>query len=50
MLYLSLTLPPAAMVLVELTMVLGTPGVKCCIKTPTPAVADCVMNALEKLM
>jgi len=48
--YLSLKLPPATIVLVEVTTTVGTPGLKCCIKTSAPDVSPLVFEALETIM
>nr|XP_043630430.1 beta-adaptin-like protein B [Erigeron canadensis] len=46
-LYLSAKIPQAVPFLIELTAVLGVPGLKCAIKTPNPEMAPLFFEALE---
>ncbi|KAL7610566.1 beta-adaptin-like protein C [Lactuca sativa] len=48
-LYLSAKLPRGIPLLIELTAVLGSPGVKCALKTPSPEMAPLFFEALETL-
>eukprot|EP00262_Sarcandra_glabra_P005658 TRINITY_DN17408_c0_g1_i1.p1 TRINITY_DN17408_c0_g1~~TRINITY_DN17408_c0_g1_i1.p1 ORF type:complete len:900 (+),score=197.12 TRINITY_DN17408_c0_g1_i1:47-2746(+) len=49
-LYLSAKLPRSIPFLIELTAVVGTPGVKCAIKTPSPEMAPLFFEAMEALL
>eukprot|EP00249_Psilotum_nudum_P015475 c25346_g1_i2 orf=354-3071(+) len=49
-LYLSGKVPPNIPFLVELTMVIGFPGVKCAVKTPKPDMAPLFFEAMETLL
>ncbi|CAH1415502.1 unnamed protein product [Lactuca virosa] len=49
-LYLSAKLPRGIPLLIELTAVLGSPGVKCALKTPSPEMAPLFFEALETLL
>jgi AP-1 complex subunit beta-1 len=46
-LYLSAKLPRGIPFLIELTAVIGIPGLKCAVKTPTPEMAPLFFEALE---
>ncbi|KAK1351433.1 beta-adaptin-like protein C [Heracleum sosnowskyi] len=48
-LYLSAKIPRAIPFLIELTAVVGVPGLKCAIKTPNPEMASLFFEALESL-
>lgn len=47
--YFSAKLPQGTPFLIELTTVVGNPGVKCAIKTPNPDMAPCFFESLETL-
>ncbi|PHT57699.1 AP-2 complex subunit beta [Capsicum baccatum] len=49
-LYLSAKIPQGIPFLIELTTVIGTPGVKCAIKTPSPEMAPLFFEAVETLL
>ncbi|KAL8088883.1 hypothetical protein AgCh_038592 [Apium graveolens] len=49
-LYLSAKIPRAIPFLIELTTVVGIPGLKCAIKTPNPEMASLFFEALESLL
>ncbi|KAI3914016.1 hypothetical protein MKW98_010828 [Papaver atlanticum] len=49
-LYLSAKIPRGIPFLIELTAVIGIPGVKCAIKTPSPEMAPLFFEALEILL
>lgn len=49
-LYLSAKLPRGIPFLIELTAVVGIPGVKCAVKTPTPEMAPLFFEAIENLL
>ncbi|KAF8410374.1 hypothetical protein HHK36_002902 [Tetracentron sinense] len=49
-LYLSAKIPREIPFLIELTAVVGIPGVKCAIKTPSPEVAPLFFEAIEALL
>ncbi|KVH95398.1 AP complex subunit beta [Cynara cardunculus var. scolymus] len=48
-LYLSAKIPRGIPFLIELTTLLGSPGLKCAIKTPSPEMAPLFFEALETL-
>lgn len=49
-LYLSAKLAPAIPILLEITFLLGVPGVKCALKTPSPEWAPLIFEAAESLL
>lgn len=49
-LYLSAKIPRGIPFLIELTAVIGIPGLKCAIKTPNPEMAPLFFEALEILL
>ncbi|KAK2984556.1 hypothetical protein RJ640_018934 [Escallonia rubra] len=49
-LYLSAKIPRGTPFLIELTAVIGIPGLKCAIKTPSPEMAPLFFEALEPLL
>lgn len=49
-LYLSAKIPSGIPFLIELTAVVGIPGVKCAVKTPTPEMAPLFFEAIENLL
>ncbi|KAI3691801.1 hypothetical protein L6452_31603 [Arctium lappa] len=49
-LYLSAKIPKGIPFLIELTAVIGVPGVKCAIKSPSPEMAPLFFEALETLL
>ncbi|KAF8377777.1 hypothetical protein HHK36_031162 [Tetracentron sinense] len=49
-LYLSAKIPRGIPFLIELTAVVGVPGVKCAIKTPSPETAPLFFEAIEALL
>ncbi|CAI9772685.1 unnamed protein product [Fraxinus pennsylvanica] len=49
-LYLSAQIPRGIPFLIELTAVIGIPGLKCAIKTPSPEMAPLFFEALERLL
>ncbi|KAI3922532.1 hypothetical protein MKX01_006221 [Papaver californicum] len=49
-LYLSAKIPRGIPFLIELTAVIGIPGIKCAIKTPSPEMAPLFFEALEILL
>ncbi|XP_010266050.1 PREDICTED: beta-adaptin-like protein B [Nelumbo nucifera] len=49
-LYLSAKIPRGIPFLIELTAVVGIPGVKCAIKTPSPEMAPIFFEAMETLL
>ncbi|XAR70270.1 hypothetical protein NMG60_11027065 [Bertholletia excelsa] len=49
-LYLSAKIPRGIPFLIELTAAIGTPGLKCAIKTPSPEMAPLFFEALETLL
>ncbi|KAJ6714439.1 BETA-ADAPTIN-LIKE PROTEIN B [Salix viminalis] len=48
--YFSAKIPRGVAFLIELTTVVGTPGVKCAIKTPNPEMAPLFFEAIETLL
>uniref|UniRef100_A0A2P2JS12 Beta-adaptin-like protein n=1 Tax=Rhizophora mucronata TaxID=61149 RepID=A0A2P2JS12_RHIMU len=48
--YFSAKMPRGIPFLIELTAVVGTPGVKCAIKTPNPEMAPLFFEAIETLL
>ncbi|XP_077252707.1 beta-adaptin-like protein C [Tasmannia lanceolata] len=48
--YLSAKVPSSIPFLIELTAVLGIPGIKCAIKTPSPEMAPLFFEAIEALL
>ncbi|KAG6535955.1 beta-adaptin-like protein B [Zingiber officinale] len=50
LLYLSAKIPQGIPFLIELTAVLGIPGVKCAVKTPSPDMAAFFFEAMETLL
>jgi len=48
--YFSTKIPRGVAFLIELTTVVGTPGVKCAIKTPNPEMAPLFFEAIETLL
>ncbi|KAL3499318.1 hypothetical protein ACH5RR_038411 [Cinchona calisaya] len=48
--YLSAKLPRGIPLLIEITAVVGTPGLKCAVKTPGPEMAPLFFEALENLL
>lgn len=48
--YFSAKIPPGVPFLIELTTVIGNPGVKCAIKTPNPDMAPLFFEAIETLL
>ncbi|CAL9192301.1 unnamed protein product [Musa hybrid cultivar] len=50
LLYLSAKLPRGIPILIELTAVVGVPGVKCAVKTPSPEMAPLLFEAMEALL
>ncbi|KAJ6803452.1 beta-adaptin-like protein B [Iris pallida] len=49
-LYLSAKGPKSVPFLIELTAAIGTPGVKCAVKTPSPELAPLFFEAMENLL
>ncbi|KAL2543481.1 Beta-adaptin-like protein C [Forsythia ovata] len=49
-LYVSAKIPQGSPFLVELTAVIGAPGLKCAIKTPRPEMAPLFFDAIETLL
>lgn len=49
-LYLSAKMPPGIPFLIELTTVIGTPGLKCASKTPNLEMAPLFFEAVETLL
>ncbi|KAG9158520.1 hypothetical protein Leryth_016168 [Lithospermum erythrorhizon] len=49
-LYLSAKLPRGIPLLIELTAVVGVPGLKCALKTPSPEMAPLYFESLENLL
>ncbi|KAK9079640.1 hypothetical protein SSX86_001313 [Deinandra increscens subsp. villosa] len=49
-LYLSAKIPRSIPFLIELTTVLGAPGLKCAVKTPNPEMAPLFFEALETIL
>lgn len=49
-LYLSAKIPKGIPFLIELTAVMGIPGLKCAIKSPSPEMAPLFFEALETLL
>ncbi|GAA0141321.1 membrane traffic protein [Lithospermum erythrorhizon] len=49
-LYLSAKLPRGIPLLIELTAVVGVPGLKCALKTPSPEMAPLFFESLENLL
>lgn len=49
-LYLSAKIPRGIPFLIELTTVVGIPGVKCAVKTPSPEVAPLFFEGIESLL
>ncbi|URD75990.1 hypothetical protein MUK42_08753 [Musa troglodytarum] len=50
LLYLSAKIPRGIPILIELTAVVGVPGVKCAVKTPSPEMAPLFFEAMETLL
>ncbi|XP_030524717.1 beta-adaptin-like protein C [Rhodamnia argentea] len=48
--YFSAAIPRGVPFLIELTLVVGVPGVKCAIKTPSPEMAPLFFEALETIL
>ncbi|CAM8901096.1 unnamed protein product [Rhodiola kirilowii] len=48
--YLSAKLPREVPLLIELTTVIGTPGVKCAVKTPSPEMVPLFFESVEALL
>lgn len=48
--YFSAKIPRGTPLLVELTTVVGNPGVKCAIKTPSPEMSTFFFEAIETLL
>lgn len=48
-LYLSAKIPREIPFLIELTTIIGVPGLKCAIKTPSPEMAPLFFEAIESL-
>lgn len=48
--YFSAKIPQGIPFLIELTTVVGNPGVKCAIKTPNPDMAPIFFEAIETLL
>ena len=48
--YFSAKIPQGIPLLIELTTVIGNPGVKCAIKTPNPEMAPQFFEAIETLL
>ncbi|KAI4347757.1 hypothetical protein L6164_008540 [Bauhinia variegata] len=48
--YFSAKIPRGTPFLIELTTVVGNPGIKCAIKTPSPEMADVFFEAVEALL
>lgn len=48
-LYLSARVPQGVPFLIELTAMVGQPGLKCAVKTPTPEIAPLFFESLEML-
>lgn len=48
--YFSAKIPRGIPFLIELTLVVGVPGVKCAIKTPSPEMAPLFFEALETIL
>jgi AP-1 complex subunit beta-1 len=48
-LYLSAKVPRGIPFLIELTAIVGQPGLKCAVKTPTPEIAPLFFEAVEIL-
>ncbi|KAL6986286.1 hypothetical protein U1Q18_019654 [Sarracenia purpurea var. burkii] len=49
-LYLSAKIPRGIPFLIELTAVIGVPGLKCAVKTPSPEIAPLFFEAIETLL
>eukprot|EP00271_Cylindrocystis_brebissonii_P008738 TRINITY_DN23223_c0_g1_i1.p1 TRINITY_DN23223_c0_g1~~TRINITY_DN23223_c0_g1_i1.p1 ORF type:complete len:946 (-),score=253.65 TRINITY_DN23223_c0_g1_i1:1026-3863(-) len=49
-LYLALQVAPSSPLLVELTFVLGVPGVKCAVKAPNPELSSLFFEAVETIL
>lgn len=49
-LYLSTKIPRGIPFLIELTTVIGVPGLKCAVKTPNPEMATLFFEALETIL
>ncbi|GJW82115.1 beta-adaptin-like protein C [Tanacetum coccineum] len=49
-LYLSAKIPKGIPFLIELTAVIGVPGLKCAVKTPSPEMAPLFFEALETIL
>lgn len=49
-LYLSAKIPRGIPFLIEITAVIGVPGIKCAVKTPNPEMAPLFFDALESLL
>lgn len=50
LLYLSAKTPRNILFLVELTVLVGTPGIRCAIKTPSPEMAVMFFETMETLL
>lgn len=48
--YFSAKIPRGIPFLIELTTVIGVPGVKCAVKTPNPELAPLFFEAMETLL
>lgn len=48
--YFSAQMPRGTPLLIELTTVVGNPGVKCAIKTPSPEMSPFFFEAIETLL
>ncbi|XP_021887920.1 beta-adaptin-like protein C [Carica papaya] len=48
--YFSAKIPRGVPFLIELTTVIGNPGLKCAIKTPSPEMAPLFFEAVENLL
>lgn len=48
--YLSAKLPRDIPLLIELTTVIGTPGIKCAVKTPSPEMVPLFFESVEALL
>lgn len=48
--YFSAKIPNGVPFLIELTLAVGTPGLKCAVKTPSPEMAPLFFEAVETLL
>lgn len=48
--YFSAKIPRGIPFLIELTLVVGVPGVKCAVKTPNPELAPLFFEAIETIL